>query len=247
MFLSFSQLSLYPENMNNHPYLEEVKPNELGFIGESLVMKKVYSIIHAIGKQPVTVNISGESGTGKELVAKALHKLSQRDGEYVALNCGAFQESLLESELFGITKGAATGVIKRKGKIEASNNGTLFLDEITEMSQKMQVDFLRVIQEKEFCRIGENYSIKIDSRFITAASKSLEESVRSGKFRADLYYRLNVIPITLPPLRERGRDITLLAKYFCGKFSLKYNKNLYLHEETSRAKAVEPSRTDNAR
>ena len=216
-----------------HPYLQQVKPNELGFIGESASMEKVYRLIRRVGKSLATVNVAGESGTGKELVAKALHQLSGRNN-FRAINCGSFNESLLESELFGVGNNVATGVHRKTGILELAHHGTLFLDEVADMSPKMQNDLLRVIQEKEFFRVGEHIPIKVDVRIITASSRPLETFVREGKFREDLYYRLSVVPIEIPPLREREKDVMGLAKYFFGKFCVREGRELFMADNLDR-------------
>jgi transcriptional regulator with PAS, ATPase and Fis domain len=172
--------------------------------------------------------IRGESGTGKELVAKAIHLNSKRKYfPIVTVNCGAITESLLESEFFGHEKGAFTGAnFRRKGKFEMANGGTIFLDEIGTISQKMQVELLRIIETKKFCRVGGNDTITSDFRVIVATNEALEERVKEGKFREDLYYRLNVFSIFIPPLRERRKDIKPLAYHFLNKFSTSMNKNV---------------------
>ncbi len=185
-------------------------------VGSSSKMKRVFDLISRVASSDSTILILGESGTGKELVARATHFNSGRaDGPFVPVNCGAIPEELLESELFGHEKGAFTGAFRtRIGRFELAGGGSIFLDEIGEMSPTLQVKLLRVIQEKEFERVGGVSSIKADVRIIAATNKNLEEEVAAGRFREDLYYRLNVIPIDLPPLRERTGDVTLLAQHF---------------------------------
>ncbi|QZY53669.1 sigma-54 interaction domain-containing protein [Crassaminicella profunda] len=190
-------------------------------IGNSPSIKKALLRAQKASKILSTVLIRGESGTGKELVAKAIHENSQREaGPFVAINCGAIPSELLESELFGHEQGAFTGALKRKiGKFERANHGTVFLDEIGDLPMEMQVKLLRILQEKEFERIGGNEVIHVDIRIIAATNKNLEHMMDEGKFREDLYYRLNVIPIYLPPLRERKMDVPLLIEYFIKKIS----------------------------
>src|SRR5262249_13162739 len=162
-----------------------------------------------------------ETGTGKEVIARAVHKLSRRsDGPYIRVNCGALHENLLESELFGHVKGAFTGAVDNKtGRFEAAHGGTIFLDEISSMTPKLQVKLLRVLQEREFERVGESRPIRVDVRVIAATNQSLEEEIEAGRFRDDLYYRLNVVPIPLPPLSERREDIPLLAQFFLRRYA----------------------------
>ncbi len=188
-------------------------------IGNSQVMKKLFSLINRIANQESTILIEGESGTGKELVARAIHKKSNRANKpFIKINCGALNENLLESELFGHEKGSFTGAIRQKrGRFELANNGTLFLDEIGDISQNMQVKLLRAIQEKEFERVGGENTIKVDVRIISATNRNLTQLVSEGQFREDLFYRLSVIPIKLPALRERKEDIPLLVSYFMNK------------------------------
>ncbi|MEJ5301194.1 MAG: sigma-54 dependent transcriptional regulator [Thermodesulforhabdaceae bacterium] len=190
-------------------------------IGSSEAIQRLIRSIEKVADTPLNVLIEGETGTGKELVAKAIHYDSSR-GEFpfVALNCGALPESLLESELFGIEKGVATGVSSRMGKIEQAHRGTLFLDEIGDMPLASQVKFLRVLEQRELERIGGRQPLKVDVRVISATNKSLEEEVEKGRFRADLYYRLNVVKIFIPPLRERKEDIPLLVNHFAEVSSL---------------------------
>jgi Nif-specific regulatory protein len=176
----------------------------------------VFRLTRLVARTPATVLLVGETGTGKEIVARAIHRLSPRaDGPYVRVNCCALAESLLESELFGHVKGAFTGAIENKpGRFEAAHGGTIFLDEISNMSGKLQVKLLRVLQEKEFERVGESRTIRVDTRVVAATNQLLTDEIEAGRFRDDLYYRLNVWPIYLPPLRERREDIPLLARHF---------------------------------
>jgi two-component system response regulator AtoC len=188
-------------------------------IGKSEGMQDIYSKIEQVADSRTTVLITGESGTGKELVAKALHyNSSRRDRPFVALNCAALPETLIESELFGHEKGSFTdATARRTGQFELAHTGTLFLDEIGDLSAVTQAKLLRVIQEREFTRIGGTQPIKVDVRIVAATNKNLDELVRKGQFREDLYYRINVISLYLPPLRERSEDIPLLAKHFLEK------------------------------
>lgn len=190
-------------------------------IGYSDCMKKVFNTIEKVSTSDSTIMIRGESGTGKELVARAIHLSSERQSQpLVPVNCGAIPEELLESELFGHEKGAFTGAIRsRTGRFELAQGGTIFLDEIGDMSPALQVKMLRVIQEKEFERIGGIKTLHVDVRIITATNQNLEKAVAEKRFREDLFYRINVIPIHLPPLRERGPDIAILANHFLTKFN----------------------------
>jgi transcriptional regulator with GAF, ATPase, and Fis domain len=198
-------------------------------IGESAEIRKVLDMISRIGRANTTVLITGESGTGKELAARAIHAASSKPGSpFVAINCAAIPESLLESELFGYEKGAFTGAVnQKKGKIELANGGTLFLDEIGELDPLLQAKLLRVLQEHEFERVGGTNPIKIDVRIIAATNRSLEKSIEEGKFRSDLYYRLNVIRLKMPPLRELGDDILLLAQYFISMYTAKIGRRVH--------------------
>jgi len=195
-------------------------------IGRSPAMLSLYQLIETIAPTGSTVLISGESGTGKELVARAIHvNSSRKDRPFVALNCGALPESLLESELFGHMRGAFTGAdSNRKGLIEVADKGTIFLDEIGEMSAPMQVKLLRVLQERRFRRVGGTEEIEADIRIIAATNRDLAKLVADGQFREDLYYRVNVIPVHLPPLRDRQDDVPLLAEHFAAKYTLQLGK-----------------------
>jgi DNA-binding NtrC family response regulator len=190
-------------------------------VGDSPAMRKVYRLTRLVAPTRASVLLVGETGTGKELIARAIHRLSPRaDGPYVRVNCGALSESLLESELFGHVKGAFTGALDNKtGRFEAAHGGTIFLDEISSMSYKLQVKLLRVLQEREFERVGESRTIRVDTRVIAATNQQLEVEIDAGRFRDDLYYRLNVVPIHLPPLRERREDVAPLARYFLERYS----------------------------
>jgi Nif-specific regulatory protein len=201
---------------------------EHNMIGESQRMRDVYQFIARVAPTPSTVLISGESGTGKELAARAIHLNSPRKNKpFIAVNCAALTETLLESELFGHEKGAFTGaVVQKKGKLEVADGGTLFLDEVGEMPQLLQAKLLRVLQEREFERVGGTRTLKVDIRLIAATNKELEEAIRQGSFRQDLYYRLNVVALSMPPLRERREDISLLASYFVQKYSDKCNRRV---------------------
>ncbi len=197
-------------------------------IGNSLPMQQVFSRMEKIAGTDSTILILGESGTGKELVAKAIHfNGSRREKPFIAINCGAIPAELLESELFGHVRGSFTGAIADKpGKFEIANHGTIFLDEIGTMPMHLQMKLLRVLQEQEVERVGASRKIKLNVRVISATNSNLEEEVKQGRFREDLYYRLNVIPITLPPLRERREDIALLALHFLQKICREMNRPL---------------------
>ena len=194
-------------------------------IGQSQAMRQIYAVISAVGKNKSTVLITGESGTGKELVARTIHqKGPEGERPFVAINCGAMSETLLDSQLFGHRRGAFTGAIAdHNGVFQAADSGTLFLDEISEIPLALQVKFLRAIQEKEVTPLGSNRPVKVDVRLIAASNRNLEEEARRGTFRDDLYYRLSVVPIHLPPLRERREDIPLLIEHFISIFSKEYN------------------------
>ncbi|MEW6601092.1 MAG: sigma 54-interacting transcriptional regulator [Nitrospirota bacterium] len=197
-------------------------------IGKSEKMQEVYSLIDLLSDVETTVMITGESGTGKELVAEALHYKGGRSSKtLVKVNCSALSENLLESELFGHVRGSFTGAIKDKiGRFQVADGGTIFLDEIADISPKIQIELLRVLQEKEFERVGDSTTIKVDVRVVAASNQDLAAKVKAGEFREDLYYRLNVMRITLPPLKERRDDIPLLIDHFIKKFNNKFNKNI---------------------
>ncbi|MFI5305640.1 MAG: nif-specific transcriptional activator NifA [Nitrospiria bacterium] len=207
----------------NHQLRDELK-NKYGLkniVGQSQKMIEVYEAVERVSKSKATVLLRGESGTGKELIAKAIHFASPRaEKPFLKINCGAIPENLLESELFGHEKGSFTGAVElRKGRFELANEGTLFLDEIGEMPLSLQVKILRVLQEMKFERLGGSKTISVDVRLVAATHQDLENKITVGKFREDLYYRLNVIPIFLPPLRERKEDIPMLVAFFLKKFN----------------------------
>jgi two-component system, NtrC family, response regulator HydG len=201
---------------------------EHNMVGESPPMQRVYHFISKVAPTNATVLISGESGTGKELAARAMHRNSKRAQKaFIAVNCAALNESLLESELFGHEKGSFTGALaQKKGRLEIADGGTLFLDEVAELTPALQVKLLRVLQEREFERVGGTVTIKVDLRLIAATNKNLEEAIETGQFRQDLYYRLNVVSLEMPALRDRREDIMLLANYFVDKYGARCNRKL---------------------
>jgi Nif-specific regulatory protein len=201
---------------------------EHNMVGESQAMRDVLQFISKVAPTDSTVLLAGESGTGKELVARAIHQNSKRaDKPFMAVNCAALAESLLESELFGHEKGSFTGALAlKKGRLEIADGGTVFLDEIGELSLTLQVKLLRVLQERDFERVGGTRTLKVDIRLITATNKNLEDAVAAGTFRQDLYYRLNVVGLQVPPLRDRPEDIPLLANYFAAKYAEKCNRRI---------------------
>jgi len=224
------------ENSGNISYSTDTFPAPIstaensvipGFIGNSPLMSSIFQIIKKVAKTSSSILITGESGTGKELVARAVHNnsVSGPSSPFIAINCGAMPAGLMESELFGHEKGAFTDASARKiGKAELAKGGTLFLDEISTMPLNLQVKLLRFLQDRTITRLGGNTEVKVDIRVIAAANTNLREAVKRGEFREDLFYRLNVIPIVLPPLRDRGADISLLAKFFLCKYSRKYSR-----------------------
>jgi Nif-specific regulatory protein len=223
------------ENARQFEWLETEKERllsdvniEHNMIGETAAMQRVYHFISKVAPTDATVLISGESGTGKELAARAIHRNSKRAQKaFMAVNCAALNESLLESELFGHEKGSFTGALaQKKGRLEIADGGTIFLDEIGELTPALQVKLLRVLQEREFERVGGTVTLKVDLRVIAATNKNLEEAIEAGEFRQDLYYRLNVVSLEMPPLRERREDIMLLANYFADKYGARCNRKL---------------------
>ncbi len=213
------------ENIRLREKIEEiVQPADI--VGKSPAMQRVFELVHTVAPTDATVLIHGESGTGKELVARALHAASpRRYMPMVTIHCGALTETLLESELFGHEKGAFTGAqYRKKGKFEVADGGTVFLDEISDITLKTQTDLLRVLQEKEITRVGGTLTIKVDFRCVVATNRDLEKMVAEGTFRPDLFYRVNVFRIDLPPIRERTEDIPLLVEHFLEKFSGAMNK-----------------------
>lgn len=225
--ISLEKEQLRNENKRLRSELEN-RYSVTNIIGNSSRMREVYQMISQVSKSNATVLLRGESGTGKELVANSIHYNSNRaKGPFIKVNCAALPSNLIESELFGHEKGSFTGAIKQKlGKFELANKGTLFLDEIGSINLDVQINLLRVLQEKEFDRVGGQKTIKTDVRIITATNKNLEQAVEEGSFRGDLYYRLNVFPIYLPPLRERKTDILLLADYFLEKYARENSKDI---------------------
>lgn len=212
-----------------------------GIIGQSTTLSEVFRVLGKVAPTDSTVLVTGESGTGKELLVRALHANSKRaDKSFVPINCGAIPKELLESELFGHEKGAFTHAIRsRPGRFELADGGTIFLDEIGEMDLALQVKILRVLQEKEIERVGGSGTKKVDVRVVAATNRDLEKEVAAGRFREDLYYRLNVIPLHLPPLRERGGDVMLLARHFLNHFCHKKGRPaLELSPETRRILAA---------
>ena len=212
---ALEQRRLQTENAYLRSQLEERYRFE-GIVGRSAAMRELFQLLETVAATASTILITGETGTGKELVARAIHQNSPRRSQrFVALNCGAIPETLLEAEMFGHVRGAFTGAVaNRQGRLEQAHRGTLFLDEVGSMSPSLQAKLLRALQEREFERVGDNHSVKVDVRFIAATNSDLSGMVADGSFREDLYYRLNVIPIQLPPLRERREDIPLLVLGF---------------------------------
>ncbi len=216
------------ENLNLRAKVSEIK-----FVGKSKIIKDILSSLDRIASSDASVLITGENGTGKELIARIIHnKSNRRNYPFVGINCAAIPETLIESELFGYEKGAFTGAHKqKKGKIEMANRGTLFLDEVGDLSLPAQAKLLRVIQERQFERVGGNTQLSVDVRIISATNKDLISEIKKGNFREDLYYRLNVLPINLPPLRDRKEDIDELVRYFVEDYNTRNNKSYTFSEE----------------
>jgi transcriptional regulator with GAF, ATPase, and Fis domain len=228
LFIKNAQLlnELRSEKTELAERLEHVKFGEI--IGACPQMVEVYNRVEKVASTDITVLINGETGTGKELIAREIHNRSPRaKGPFITVNCGAIPENLIESELFGHVKGAFTGAVANQiGKFQAADGGTIFLDEIGELPLHLQVKLLRVLQEKQIQRLGETKTISIDARVVAATNRDLLEEVRAGRFREDLYFRLNVIGILLPPLRERGDDVLLIARYLIGRYAKEYGRDL---------------------
>ncbi len=225
------------KNDRKEPVIAPVQGNQFeGIIGDSHTFHQCIKLSMKAAHADSSVLILGESGTGKEVFAKMIHDHSNRkDGPIIPINCGAIPENLMESELFGYKKGAFTGALEGKpGKFSLAHNGTVFLDEIGEMPLPLQVKLLRVLQEKEIDPVGGTQSQKIDFRLIAATNQNLEQAVANGEFREDLYYRLNIIPITLPPLRDRGEDVLLLAEHFLAHFNQRYDNHFCLSEDDNK-------------
>jgi len=231
---TLERISLRRENRLLRRQLQHVRDGNV-MIGRSPLMEKVYGVISKISDIRCSVLIQGESGTGKELVAQAIHQNSPAaDRPFVVIDCGALNDTLLESELFGHEKGAFTGAVgSKQGLLEAAQGGTVFLDEIGNISDAMQMKLLRVIQEQQVTRVGSIRPIKINVRFLAASNRDLEEMSRDGSFRADLYHRLNVVKITIPPLRARPGDIPLLVQHFVAQFATEYNRDVTGFDESS--------------
>ncbi|PTY03419.1 hypothetical protein DB346_05925 [Verrucomicrobia bacterium LW23] len=241
--LCLKRLESFHQLESENSYLrQEQEPEQMQDVvwGKSSLMQEILELVKKVAQTQVTVLIQGESGTGKELVAHGIRSYSPRAGKpFVKVNCAAVPETLLESEFFGHEKGAFTGALtRREGRFETANGGTLLLDEIAEIPLSLQVKLLRVLQEREFERVGGNKTIKVDVRIIASTNRDLLEEVKLGRFREDLYYRLNVVPISIPPLRLRGSDLDDLANYFLQQFSRKHGKDI---------KGLTPSATEKLR
>lgn len=219
-------LGMKQENIHLKEKLKEFE-SQNGIIGVSLAMKQIFQMVERVAATDATLLLHGESGTGKSMIARMVHKLSNRNEEpFIAVNCAAIPEQLLESELFGFEKGAFTGAnVSREGKFEAANGGTIFLDEIGEVSLPLQSKLLQVVQEKSFMRLGSNKTKQVDVRIISATNRDLKKMVQEGAFREDLYYRLNIVDIYIPSLKDRKDDIPIFIEGFLQKYRKKYNKN----------------------
>src|SRR6186713_2065435 len=228
-------MSLHRTSLNG-----ETGPPIPGLIGSGPAMERVYQLTRRVAQSNASVLLLGETGTGKELIAKAVHTLSPRaSGPFVRVNCGALSESLLESELFGHVRGAFTGAVNnRTGRFEAAHTGTIFLDEINSTSLYLQVKLLRVLQEREFERVGDTNTNRVDVRVIAASNRDLYAEVDSERFREDLYWRLNVVPIVIPPLRMRREDIPALVAHFLNYYSEKNDKNV-VHIQAAAIEALQ--------
>lgn len=224
---ALESIQLKEENRHLRKELE-IRSGYGRLIGQTMAMRRVFDMIDKVSQSDITVLIQGESGTGKELVAWEIHRRSARHNQsFITMNCAALPENLIESELFGHEKGAFTGAVKqRKGKFEVAHEGSIFLDEIGDMSLNTQAKVLRVLQEKKFERLGGNQTLEVDVRIISATHKNLNEEMEKGSFRQDLYYRLKVIDIVIPPLRERKEDIPILVQHYLAEFSQKHNKTI---------------------
>ncbi len=241
---------LVDDMLRSAPAYQAVPAGDFGaLVGRSSSMKGVFSMVEQVAARDTTVLITGESGTGKELIAREIHQRStRRHGPFVALNCAAFPESLIESELFGHEKGAFTHAIERRlGQFEVADGGTLFLDEIGELSPAVQVKLLRFLQEQEFYRVGRTKPIRVNVRVVTATNRNLEEQVRAKAFRQDLFYRINVINVALPPLRARGEDIHELASFFIRALGARYNGRELTFSDQARSRLASYSWPGNVR
>jgi len=238
---ALEQRRLRSENAYLRAQLEERYRFE-GIVGRSRAMRDLFQLLETVAATTSTILVTGETGTGKEIVARAIHHNSPRRGQrFVALNCSAIPETLLEAELFGHVRGAFTGAIgTRQGRLEQAHRGTLFLDEVGTMSAALQMKLLRVLQEREFERVGDSNTIKVDVRVIAATNTDLQKMVSEGQFREDLYYRLNVIPIQLPPLRNRKEDIPLLVQHFLQKFAAQRAEQVLPSNPQSPASSLQP-------
>lgn len=221
-------------------HLNETGPPIPGIIGSSPAMEEAYRVTRRVARSNASVLLLGETGTGKELIASAVHQLSNRaSGPFVRVNCGALSENLLESELFGHVHGAFTGAIKnRTGRFEAAHTGTIFLDEINSTSRTLQVKLLRVLQEREFERVGDTQTIQVDVRVIAASNRNLMDMIDEERFREDLYWRLNVVPIEIPPLRQRREDIPQLVAYFLNHYN-EFNDRYVVHIQPEAIQAMQ--------